>query len=113
MPPNIGGIWYTCDMEHLSEKKRFSIIARAKSIKHAVRGVSIIFRTQHNAWVHAVVGVVVVVLGFVLRISHLEWGLIILAITSVVAAGAVLLTAVGAIFVGILVFLPKAVRLWN
>jgi diacylglycerol kinase len=93
--------------------------------------------------VHAVVGVVVVVLGFVLRISHLEWGLIILAITSVVAAegfntaleididltspeehpyardtkdvaaGAVLLTAVGAIFVGILVFLPKAVRLWN
>jgi diacylglycerol kinase len=77
-------------MEHLSskmsEKKRFSIIARAKSVKHALRGVSIIFRTQHNAWVHAVVGVVVVVLGFVLRISHLEWGLIILAITSVVAA---------------------------
>jgi diacylglycerol kinase (ATP) len=127
----------------MSEKKRFSIIARAKSVKHALRGVSIIFRTQHNAWVHAVVGVVVVVLGFVLRISHLEWGLIILAITSVVAAegfntaleididltspeehpyardtkdvaaGAVLLTAVGAIFVGILVFLPKAVRLWN
>jgi diacylglycerol kinase len=33
--------------------------------------------------------------------------------TKDVAAGAVLLTAVGAIFVGILVFLPKAVRLWN
>lgn len=128
-------------MEHLSEKKRFSVIARAKSIKHAIRGVSIIFRTQHNAWVHGFVGVVVVVLGFVLDIAPLEWVAIIFAITTVVAAegfntaleididltspdehpyardtkdvaaGAVLVTALGAAVVGLVIFVPKLAAL--
>lgn len=126
-------------MHKLSEKKRFSIVARARSFRHAFRGISIIFRTQHNAWVHAVVGVGVVALGVWLQISHLEWGLIILSIASVlaaegfntaleididltspdehpyardtkdVAAGAVLLTVVGAVAVGVLVFVPRLV----
>ena len=126
-------------MERLSEKKRFSIVARARSFKHAIRGVCVIFRTQHNAWVHAVAGIAVIVLGFLLRISHMEWGLIILSIAAVlaaegfntaleididltspeehpyardtkdVAAGAVLLTTAGAIAVGLLVFVPRLV----
>ena len=128
-------------MQTLSEKKRFSIIARARSFKHAFRGIAVIFRTQHNAWVHAVVGGVVVFLGFWLHINHAEWGLIILSIASVlaaegfntaleididltspdehpyardtkdVAAGAVLLTVIGAICVGLVVFLPKVLSL--
>lgn len=128
-------------MQHLSEKKRFSIIARARSFKHAFRGVGVIFRTQHNAWVHAAVAVVAVALGFYFRISEAEWGLIILAITAVlaaegfntaleididltspdehpyardtkdVAAGAVLLTVAGAICVGLMIFLPKIIVL--
>ncbi len=126
-------------MNNISEKKRFSIVARARSFNHAFRGISVIFKTQHNAWVHAVVGVVAVVLGVWLNISHLEWGLIIIAIASVlaaegfntaleididltspdehpyardtkdVAAGAVLLTVFGALAVGLLVFVPKIV----
>lgn len=129
---------YTYFMDKkLSEKKRFSIIARAVSFKHAIRGIGIIFKTQHNAWVHAVVAIVVVVLGFVYVISEAEWGLIILCMTAVlaaegfntaleididltspnyhphakdtkdVAAGAVLLTVVGAVIVGLIIFLPK------
>ena len=129
---------YTSIMEKkMSEKKRFSIVARAQSIKHAIRGVSVIFKTQHNAWVHAVVAIVVVILGFVYSINEAEWGLIILSITSVlvaegfntaiefdidltspeyhpyardtkdVAAGAVLLTVIGAVIVGFIIFLPK------
>ena len=124
-------------MNNISEKKRFSIVARARSFNHAFRGIGIIFKTQHNAWIHIIVGAVVVFLGFWLRISHFEWGLIIIAIASVlaaegfntaleididltspeehpyardtkdVAAGAVLLTVLGAIAVGLLVFLPK------
>ena len=123
----------------MSEKKRFSIIARAQSIKHALRGVWIIFKTQHNAWVHALATVVVVVLGFWLHISHGEWAAIVLSIMAVlvsegfntaleididltspmyhpyardtkdVAAGAVLLTVVGAVVVGLIVFVPKLV----
>ncbi len=122
-----------------SEKKRFSIVARARSFRHAWRGIGIIFRTQHNAWIHAVIGAAVVVLGVWLEITHLEWGLIILAITAVlaaegfntaleididltspdehpyardtkdVAAGAVLLTVIGAVVVGVLVFVPHLV----
>lgn len=132
---------YCTSMQKLSEKKRFSLVARARSFKHALRGISVIFRTQHNAWVHGVVGGMVVVLGFVLHISHLEWGLIILSIAAVlaaegfntaleididltspdehpyardtkdVAAGAVFLAVIGAIAVGLLVFIPKILPL--
>lgn len=108
-----------------------------RSFNHAFRGIGIIFKTQHNAWIHTVVAVAVVVLGIWLQISHLEWGLLILSIAAVlaaegfntaleididltspdehpyardtkdVAAGAVLLTVCGAIIVGLIIFLPK------
>lgn len=127
-------------MEKMSEKKRFSIIARARSFKHALRGIGIIFKTQHNAWVHGVAAAVVLGLGFWLHISEGEWAVILLSITSVLAAeafntameididltsptyhpyardtkdvasGAVLITALGAAIVGIVVFVPK---LWT
>jgi diacylglycerol kinase len=101
-----------------------------------------IIKTQHNAWVHAVAGAVVLVLGFYFRISEAEWGILILAITSVlaaegfntaieididltspnyhpyardtkdVAAGAVLFSVFIACLVGIIIFLPKIVALF-
>ena len=120
-----------------SEKKRFSIIARGKSLTHAFRGIVIIFKTQHNAWVHGAIALTVVVLGLWLNISESEWIAIILSITTVlaaeafntameidmdltspdyhpyakdtkdVAAAAVLITAFGASIVGIIIFIPK------
>lgn len=95
------------------------------------------FRTQHNAWIHAVATIGVVVAGFAFEISRLEWGLVVLAIVSVwtaealntafefladvtnpefhplvekskdVAAGAVLCSAIGSVIIGILVFGPR------
>jgi len=92
--------------------------------------------TQHNAWIHAVATGVVVTAGVVLRISAGEWCLLTLAMMAVwtaealntafefladvaspsfhpvaekakdVAAGAVLITAGGAVIVGLLVFGP-------
>ncbi len=86
---------------------------------------------------HAAAAIVVVVLGFVYTISEAEWGLIILSMFAVlaaegfntaleididltspnyhpyakdtkdVAAGAVLLTVIGAVIVGLIIFLPK------
>jgi diacylglycerol kinase (ATP) len=121
----------------MSEKKRFSMVARGKSLTHAFRGLGIIFKTQHNAWVHGFAAVLVIILGFYFRISEGEWTVIILSITSVlaaesfntameidmdltspdyhpyakdtkdVAAGAVVLTVVGAVIVGLIIFLPK------
>lgn len=126
-------------MQKLSEKKRFSIVARARSFRYALRGVGIIFKTQHNAWIHILATVGVVVLGIWLHISAGEWAVVLLSVTSVlaaeafntameididltsptyhpyardtkdVAAGAVLLTALRACIVGIVVFVPKLV----
>lgn len=128
-------------MEKLSEKKRFSIIARAQSFKHAVRGIGIILKTQPNAWVHIAFALLVTVLGIAYSINEAEWGLLILSMTAVlaaegfntafeididltspnyhpyakdtkdVAAGAVLLTALGAVIVGLIIFLPKIINI--
>lgn len=113
------------------------MVARGKSLNHAFRGLGIIFKTQHNAWVHGLVAVFVIVLGILFHISEGEWTAIILSITSVlaaesfntameidmdltspnyhpyakdtkdVAAAAVLITAFGASIVGIIIFVPK------
>jgi diacylglycerol kinase len=121
----------------LPEKKRFSIVARAKSFTHALRGIGIVIRTQHNMWLHMLATALVVLLGLYLRISHIEWFAVIFAISFVfvaeafntaieididltspeyhpyardtkdVAAGAVLLSVFCALIVGGIIFIPK------
>jgi diacylglycerol kinase (ATP) len=116
--------------------KRFSIPARAKSFVYAGRGLHVMFATQHNAWVHGAASAGVIGGGFVFGVTRVEWLLLILAIVSVwtaeslntafeflcdvaqpdfhplvakakdVAAGAVLISALGATAVGVLVFWP-------
>lgn len=133
---------YTLPMQ-MTEKKRFSIVARMKSFNHAFRGIGIIFRTQPNASIQCLIALVVIVLGVWLKISAGEWALLIFAIFSVlaaegfntaleididltspdehpyardtkdVAAGAVLLTVFGAILVGLIVFVPKILHLFD
>jgi diacylglycerol kinase (ATP) len=93
-------------------------------------------RSQRNAWVHALATVVACVAGFVFGLSRSEWCWIVLAIVAVwtaealntalefltdlaspnfhpiagkakdVAAGAVLLAAVGSVIIGLIVFSP-------
>lgn len=112
----------------------FEFSARVRSFQHAARGVATMLASQHNAWIHAAATVGVVIGGVVLRISATSWCLLTLAAVSVwvaealntafeflcdvaspgfhplvkkskdVAAGAVLLSAVGAAIVGTLVF---------
>ena len=98
-------------------------------------------RCQHNAWIHAVITVAVLVAAFLLRISAADWCWIILAISIVwtaealntafefladaaspefhplvrdakdVAAGAVLVTAIAAAVIGGIIFWPYVARL--
>ena len=123
--------------KHISEKKRFSIVARARSFKYAIRGMGIILKTQHNFWVQIAGAAVVAFLGTFYQINGTEWAVLILAVTAVfvaesfntaieididltsphyhpyardtkdVAAGAVLLAVLGAILVGCVIFIPK------
>jgi len=125
----------------LSEKKRFSIVARLKSVTNAWRGVEIFLRTTHNSWVHIFFAILAVYLGFALRINDIEWVMIVFVIGLViitealntafeididltspnyhpyardikdVAAGAVLISVLVAGIIGLIIFLPKVVTL--
>jgi diacylglycerol kinase (ATP) len=114
----------------------FSLGARLRSFVYAGRGVRTLLASQHNAWIHAVATCAVVGAGLALRVGRFEWLALVVAIVSVwvaeclntafellcdvaspdfhplvarakdVAAGAVLLCAVGAVVTAGLVFAP-------
>ena len=122
--------------ERLDTKEEFSLLKRARSFTHAGRGIKVFFMTTHNAWIHAVVCMGAVFLGFYFGISSMEWialsivsGLVFtteavntaieidIDLTSPeyhpyardtkdVAAGAVLIASATAGLVGILIFIP-------
>jgi diacylglycerol kinase len=119
---------------------RFSLSDRGRSFVFAGRGMTVMIRSQHNAWIHLLATVVVVGLGLLLGLSRLEWCAILVAIMIVwvseafntaielladvvspklhpligqakdVAAAAVLIAASGAVGIGLLVLGP---RLWE
>jgi len=110
---------------------------------HAVRGVLIAVRGQSSFVIHVVATVLVIVAGVLLRISSIEWCLLVLSIAVVMAAellnsgierlaaavtgefderirdaldlaaGAVLLTALGAAVVGGIVFVNRILVLFS
>jgi len=127
--------------QKISEKKKFSIISRLRSSDNAWRGLGVMIRTSHNSWWQIFCAILAVYLGFILKISFVEWALIVFAFgiviitetinsaievdvdltTSVyhpfardakdISAGAVLLTCFLAGIIGALVFGPKLIAL--
>ncbi|MET0287018.1 MAG: diacylglycerol kinase family protein [Polyangiales bacterium] len=125
----------------MAEARKFSIAARLRSFYFALRGIKTMFLSQHNAWVHAVATTLVITLGLVAGLTRLEWFVLVLAIVAVwmaesintafeflcdvtspefhplvekakdVAAGAVLICAIGATAIGGLVFVPYVRKL--
>jgi diacylglycerol kinase len=125
----------------INQAKRFSICQRVKSFSFALKGILYAFKTQHNTWIHIIVMVLVITAGFIFRLNLMEWGLIVFAIGIVlvselintaieslvdfvspnydknvglikdVAAGAVLISAIISVVIGLIIFLPKIIRL--
>lgn len=123
------------------KEEKFSWRKRAKSFVYAFRGIALLVRNEHNAWIHCVAAVVAVSLGFVLGLSVGEWTAVALCIGAVLAAeafnsaiealadrvspgydeaikrtkdlaaGGVLLVAIAAVVVGAIVYLPKLIDL--
>ncbi len=118
----------------------FSIARRLHSFRHAFRGVRYLAVSQHNAWIHSAATVVVLALGVALKVSRSDWCWITVAIALVwmaeafntaievladevsqkhrlrigrakdVAAGGVLLAAMGAAIIGAMVLIPHLGR---
>ena len=127
-------------MRHLSlgldDPRPLTLSARIESFRCAARGVRLMLRSQHNAWLHAVASCGVLIVGGLCVLSGAEWCWIVLAIMAVwtaealntalefladvaspefhplvgyakdVAAGGVLISAIGSAIIGILVLGP-------
>jgi len=118
----------------------FSFSGRIRSTSHAANGMVELLKSQHNAWVHAFATVCVIAAGVLFGVSATEWCFLILAIMAVwvaeglntafeflcdvaspefhplvkkskdVAAGAVLMSALGAAVIGLVVLGPYLLR---
>ncbi len=121
----------------MKPNNRLSISGRVLSFKYAFNGLKILLKQEPNAKFHLIAAVVVVVAGFLFSISLPEWMALIFAIALVIAfetintaietfadfvhpenheaikkikdltAGAVLVSAIAALLVGMLIFMPK------
>lgn len=124
-------------------KRPFSLTARIASFKFAGIGILTMLKSQHNAWVHLVASITIVGVGLFFRVSSSEWCWLVLAIMAVwtaealntafefladvaspefhplvknskdVAAGAVLISALGAVIIAILTLGPHFVALFE
>ena len=123
--------------------KKFSLIDRLRSFNFAIKGIFLLFKNEHNAWIHLFLMILAIALGFYFGISNFEWIAVILCIGIVLsaeafntaieqianfiqpdqdkniehikdlAAGGVLFTAISALIVGLIIFLPKIIHLFN
>ena len=123
------------------KNEKFSIKKRIKSFSYAFAGLKVLFREEHNSWIHAVAAVLAVAMGFLFRISPMEWIAVVIVIGMVFAAeiinssiertadfvkaerddrkrdikdlgaAAVLVCAIAAAVVGTIIFIPKIIAL--
>lgn len=114
----------------------FSLSARLKSFGFALNGLRFVLTHQHNAWLHGLATIIVCGLGLVAGLSGADWKWLVATIVTVwfaetmntafefvcdvispefnhsverakdIAAGAVLICAVGAVIMGGLIFYP-------
>jgi diacylglycerol kinase (ATP) len=124
-------------------KKRagFSLKERAKSFRAALNGIRLLVNNEHNARIHLFILVLVIIAGFLLKISASEWlalailsGLVLAGecFNSAVeylsdrisheydeeirkakdmAAAGVLISAFAAVVAGLIIFIPAILRL--
>lgn len=122
----------------MDNNSQLTFTGRVRSIRCALHGIRVMIASQHNAWIHAVATIAVVLAGIHFGLDRAEWCWVVLAVISVwtaealntafefltdvaspafhplaakakdVAAGAVLITALGSAVIGLLIFGPHA-----
>jgi len=124
------------------KQKPFTLRDRLSSFTHAINGILVLLREEHNSRIHLVALVSVVVAGVVFGISTYEWIAVIMvaglvlsleAVNSAmenlldyvsperhekvkkikdIIAGAVLIASATALITGVVIFLPRIVALF-
>ena len=124
------------------KQQKFSILKRVKSFGFAFNGLKILIKEEHNARIHLFAIICVLVAGFLFKISTYEWIAIIFAIGFVLtlelmnsavenisdfispkkhysikkikdlAAAGVLVSAIAALAIGLIIFIPKILTLY-
>ena len=124
-------------MEYEKKVEKFSIKKRLKSFTFAYNGLKILFKTEHNAIIHLIAAIVVIVAGVIYNLSQFEWIVIIILIGLVffaelinssleyladavsteynnkigiskdLSAAAVLVISISAAIIGLVIFIPK------
>lgn len=123
--------------------QRFSFTDRVRSFRYGIRGIALMLRSQHNAWIHATASILVLIVGALFGLSPREWCWLVIAIMAVwtaealntalefladaasaefhpsiekakdVAAGAVLISAIGSVAIALFILTPYVLRLIN
>lgn len=121
------------------KQSKFSMLKRLLSFKFAFSGIKLLFKEEHNSWVHLLFTIFAITLAFWLKISLLEWILVVFCIGFVfvaeiinaaienicdfisperhtmikrikdLSAAAVLFSAITSLIIGSLIFLPKLI----
>lgn len=121
-------------------QEKFSINKRIRSFKYAFDGITVLLREEHNSRIHFFAAILAVSAGLYFGIDNTEWLALVLTIGLVVicevfnsaieniadfispnkhemikkikdlGAAAVLLSAILAVIVGLIIFLPKIVE---
>ena len=116
------------------------IIRRIKSFKYAFNGIRFVISTQTNMQIHLFAAIIVTILGFYFKISRIEWLALVLTYAMVfisetintaieeivnlispkynkkaglikdISAAFVLISAIFAVIVGLLIFIPKFIN---
>ena len=121
----------------MKKNKPFSFKARARSFQYALEGLKQFVTSEHNAWLHLVATIAVIVLSIATHISKMEWMALVIVIGFVwmaelfntaiekimdfisveeqpqikiikdLSAAAVLIAAIIALITGCFIFIPK------
>jgi diacylglycerol kinase len=123
------------------KQEKFSILKRLRSFKFAFNGLKILIKEEHNARIHLFIAICVLIAGFLFKISEIEWIAVVFAIGFVIvleiinssieniadfvspekhekikkikdlSAAAVLISAITALTIGLIIFIPKILSL--
>ena len=123
--------------------KKFGLKRHFESFKFALEGIIYAFKYEQNILIHFIATIFVIILGLILKISITKWLLLILTISSVISlelvnsaieaavdlttdkihplakiakdcgSAAVLISAIAAVIIGLIIFIPEIVNFLN